>query len=161
MTDAATAAQALTIPTELLPADGRFGCGPSKVRPEQLAALAGAQARADGNLAPPEAGQASSSARVRGGLAELFDLPDGYTVALGNGGATAFWDAATFGLVRERAHHLAFGEFSVEVREGDAGGAVPRRTRSSSGPSPGPLLSRSPTRAPTCSRGRTTRPRPA
>jgi phosphoserine aminotransferase len=112
MTDA-TAARTLTIPQELLPADGRFGCGPSKVRPEQLAALAGSQAALMGTSHRQKPVK-DLVGRVRGGLAELFDLPDGYTVALGNGGATAFWDAATFGLVRERAHHLAFGEFSAK-----------------------------------------------
>ena len=75
--------------------------------------------------------------RVRDGLARAVRrCPTATTVALGNGGATAFWDAATFGLVRERAHHLVFGEFSAQVREGDAGRAVPRATRSSCGPSP-------------------------
>ena len=113
MTDAATAAQALTIPTDLLPGDGRFGCGPSKVRPEQLAALAGPGAALMGT-SHRQAPIRGLVGRVRAGLADLFDLPDGYVVALGNGGATAFWDAATFGLVRERAHHLAFGEFSAK-----------------------------------------------
>ena len=104
---------ALVIPQDLKPADGRFGCGPSKVRPEQLAALAGAGAALMGTSHRQKPVK-DLVARVRGGLAELFQLPDGYEVALGNGGATAFWDAATFGLVRERALHLTFGEFSAK-----------------------------------------------
>ncbi len=102
---------ALVIPQDLKPADGRFGCGPSKVRPEQLAALAGTGAALMGTSHRQKPVK-DLVARVRGGLAELFRVPDGYEVALGNGGATAFWDAATFGLVRERALHLTFGEFS-------------------------------------------------
>ena len=108
----ADSATHLKIPTDLLPADGRFGCGPSKVRPEQLAALAQA-----GDVMGTSHRQAPVKAvvrRVREGLAELFGLPDGYEVVLGNGGTTAFWDAAAFGLVRRRALHLTFGEFSAK-----------------------------------------------
>ncbi|MBI5106694.1 MAG: phosphoserine transaminase [Solirubrobacterales bacterium] len=100
----------LTIPEDLKPADGRFGCGPSKVRPEQLARVAEAA-----DLMGTSHRQAPVKALVgsiREGLRDLFSLPDGYEVALGNGGSTCFWDAAAFGLVRKRAHHLAFGEFS-------------------------------------------------
>ena len=117
-------AQALTIPDDLKPGDGRFGCGPSKVRPEQLAALAGAGAALMGT-SHRQAPVKALVGRVRSGLADLFALPDGYEVALGNGGATAFWDAATFGLVRERAHHLVFGEFSSKFAKVDA---APRRS---------------------------------
>jgi phosphoserine aminotransferase len=102
---------ALTIPEQLKPADGRFGCGPSKVRPEALARLAsegGAVMGTSHRQKPVK----SLVGRLRAGLAELFSLPEGYEVALGNGGATAFWDAAAFGLVRERALHLTYGEFS-------------------------------------------------
>src|SRR3954451_17585478 len=106
-----TSAAPLTIPEELKPADGRFGCGPSKVRPEQLARLAGEDAHLMGTSHRQKPVK-DLVARVRSGLRDLFSLPDGYEVALGNGGATAFWDAAAFGLVRERAHHLTFGEFS-------------------------------------------------
>ena len=83
----------LEIPADLKPADGRFGCGPSKVRPEQLAAPR--RRRRGRSWAPRTARSRSrtSSRRVRGGLRELFSLPDGYEVALGNGGTTAFWDA--------------------------------------------------------------------
>ncbi len=122
MTDAATAPQALTIPDNIKPADGRFGCGPSKVRPEQLAALTGAGAALMGTSHRQKPVK-SLVGRVRRGLAELFQVPDGYEVALGNGGATAFWDAATFGLVRERAHHLVYGEFSSKFAK--ATGAAP------------------------------------
>jgi len=105
------ATTALQIPESLLPADGRFGCGPSKVRPEQLAGLAteGAVLMGTSHRQRPVK---ELVARVRGGLAMLFDIPDGYEVILGNGGATAFWDAATTGLVRERSLHLVYGEFS-------------------------------------------------
>ncbi len=101
----------LLIPAELKPADGRFGCGPSKVRPEALARLAsqGASVMGTSHRQKPVK---SLVGRLRAGLRELFALPDGYEVALGNGGTTAFWDAAAFGLVRERSLHLAYGEFS-------------------------------------------------
>ncbi|QWF81715.1 phosphoserine transaminase [Amycolatopsis sp. CA-230715] len=107
MTDAAE----LTIPAELKPADGRFGCGPSKVRPEQLAALASSGATYFGTSHRQKPVK-SLVGRVRAGLSELFSLPEGYEVILGNGGTTAFWDAAAFGLVRERAQHFTYGEFS-------------------------------------------------
>jgi phosphoserine aminotransferase len=98
------------IPAELKPADGRFGCGPSKVRPEALAALA---ERADlMGTSHRQAPVRDLVGRVRDGLAELLGLPDGYEIALGNGGTTAFWDAATAWLVRERPLHLTYGEFS-------------------------------------------------
>jgi phosphoserine aminotransferase len=101
----------LVIPDELKPADGRFGCGPSKVRPQALAALAreGAAVMGTSHRQKPVK---SLVGEIRAGLKQLFSAPDGYEVALGNGGATAFWDAAAFGLVRERAAHLSFGEFS-------------------------------------------------
>ena len=109
----------LQIPDELKPADGRFGCGPSKVRPEQLAALAAA-----GDVMGTSHRQKpvkSVVGRVRSGLADLFSLPDGYQVVLGNGGSTAFWDAAAFGLVRKRALHLTYGEFSAKFAESTRG----------------------------------------
>ena len=110
----------LTIPADLKPADGRFGCGPSKVRPEQLAALAGPGAALMGTSHRQKPVK-SLVGRVRAGLSELFALPEGYEVVLGNGGSTAFWDVATFGLVRERALHLTFGEFSAKFAESTAG----------------------------------------
>jgi phosphoserine aminotransferase len=105
----------VSIPKDLLPADGRFGSGPSKVRPEQLAALqahAGVMGTSHRQRPVKEV-----VGRVRAGLRELFSLPDGYEVVLGNGGATAFWDVATFCLVRERAQHLVFGEFGGKFAE--------------------------------------------
>ncbi|WP_370933813.1 phosphoserine transaminase [Amycolatopsis sp. cg13] len=101
----------LTIPADLKPADGRFGCGPSKVREEQLAALARSGSTYLGTSHRQKPVK-SLVGRVRAGLSELFSLPDGYEVILGNGGTTAFWDAAAFGLVRERAQHFTYGEFS-------------------------------------------------
>lgn len=100
----------LIIPAELKPRDGRFGCGPSKVRPEQLTALAAA-----GDLFGTSHRQAPVKnlvGRVREGLRQLFSVPDGYEVILGNGGSTAFWDAAAFGLIEKRSLHLTYGEFS-------------------------------------------------
>ncbi|HEX6235288.1 MAG TPA: phosphoserine transaminase [Jiangellaceae bacterium] len=102
---------ALQIPDALKPADGRFGSGPSKVRPDALAALASSGARYLGT-SHRQAPVKGLVERVRRGVADLFGLPEGYEVVLGNGGTTAFWDAAAFGLVRGRAQHLAYGEFS-------------------------------------------------
>jgi phosphoserine aminotransferase len=106
-----TAETQLAIPDALKPGDGRFGCGPSKVRPEAVASLAreGSSLLGTSHRQKPVRSVVGS---IRAGLAELFALPEGYEVALGNGGTTAFWDAAAFGLVRERAVHLAYGEFS-------------------------------------------------
>ncbi len=103
----------LTLPPAMLPTDGRFGCGPSKVRPEALAALAGSGASVMGT-SHRQAPVKMLVRRVREGLDMLFGLPDGYQVILGNGGTTAFWDAAGLGLVRNRAQHLTFGEFSAK-----------------------------------------------
>jgi phosphoserine aminotransferase len=101
----------IEIPAGLRPADGRFGSGPSKVRPEQLAALASSGTTYLGN-SHRQAPVRSLVQRVREGLTELFRLPDGYQVVLGNGGTTAFWEVAAFGLVQQRSSHVAFGEFS-------------------------------------------------
>ncbi len=103
--------QTVTIPADLLPTDGRFGAGPSKVRPAQLDALA-ATGRSYLGTSHRQAPVRSQVGRLRSGLRELFTLPDGYEVVLGNGGATAFWDIATFGLISSRSQHLSFGEFS-------------------------------------------------
>ncbi len=101
----------ITVPTELLPADGRFGAGPSKVPPSRLEALA-ATGRTLMGTSHRQAPVRDTVGRVREGLATFFGLPDGYEVILGNGGATAFWDIATFGLIEHRSQHLTFGEFS-------------------------------------------------
>lgn len=103
----------LIIPTELLPADGRFGCGPSRIRPEQLAYLAGAGAMLLGT-SHRQAPVKNLVGRVREGLGRLFRLPDGYEVVLGNGGSTAFWDAAAFSLIDKRSQNLTFGEFGAK-----------------------------------------------
>ena len=100
----------ITIPTELLPLDGRFGCGPSKVRPEQLEYLAGAGASLFGT-SHRQAPIKDLVGRVRSGLGDLFSIPEGYEVVLGNGGSTAFWDAAAFSLILNRGEFLTFGEF--------------------------------------------------
>jgi phosphoserine aminotransferase len=114
-----TSTATVQIPVDLKPADGRFGCGPSKVRPEALAKLA-EQAELMGT-SHRQAPVRDLVGRVRDGLADLFSLPGGYEVALGNGGATAFWDAATAWLVRERALHLVYGEFSGKFAKATAG----------------------------------------
>jgi len=101
----------IIIPAEIKPVDGRFGCGPSKIRPEALAALS-----ASSNLilgtSHRQKPVKNVVKRVRDGLHSLFNLPVGYEVILGNGGSTAFWDIATLGLIQERSQHLVFGEFS-------------------------------------------------
>ncbi|MBO3747248.1 phosphoserine transaminase [Streptosporangiaceae bacterium NEAU-GS5] len=101
----------IVIPADIKPADGRFGCGPSKVRPEQLSALASTGAALMGTSHRQKPVK-DLVGRVRAGLRELFSLPDGYQVVMGNGGTTAFWDIASFGLIREKSQHLHFGEFS-------------------------------------------------
>ena len=101
----------LRIPDELKPVDGRFGSGPSRVRPEQLQYVAGPGAAVIGTSHRQKPVRALVG-RVRAGISDLLSLPDGYEVLLGNGGTTAFWDAATCCLVRERSLHLAYGEFS-------------------------------------------------
>jgi phosphoserine aminotransferase len=103
----------ITIPDEIKPVDGRFGAGPSKVRVEALEALAATGSSLLGT-SHRQAPVKNLVGRVREGVSALFDLPDGYEVVLGNGGATAFWDVATFGLIRERSQHLSFGEFSAK-----------------------------------------------
>jgi phosphoserine aminotransferase len=106
----------LVIPDDLRPADGRFGCGPSKVRAQALDNLArdGAQLMGTSHRQAPVKALVGE---VRAGLKELFGAPDGYEVVLGNGGATAFWDAAACGLIERRPLHLAFGEFSQKFAQ--------------------------------------------
>ncbi len=101
----------IIIPSAIKPLDGRFGCGPSKIRPEALAALAasGTSILGTSHRQKPVKNVVK---RVRDGLHSLFNLPEGYEVVLGNGGSTAFWDIATLGLIENRSQHLVFGEFS-------------------------------------------------
>jgi len=100
----------IVIPSHLKPADGRFGSGPSKVRPEQVAALSAVATTYLGTSHRQKTVK-SQVGRLRSGLSQMFSLPDGYEVVLSNGGSTAFWDAATFGLIQEKSQHLTFGEF--------------------------------------------------
>jgi phosphoserine aminotransferase len=107
---------AVRLPDHLLPADGRFGCGPSKVRAEQVEALvaAGTTLLGTSHRKPPVKRLVGS---VRAGLRDLFSLPEGWEIVLGNGGSTVFWDVATFGVVDRRSQHLVFGEFSSKFAE--------------------------------------------
>ena len=121
----------IRIPAELLPSDGRFGCGPSKVRQEAVDALA-ADAGTYLGTSHRQGTVRFMVSRLRNGIAELFALPDGYEVLLGNGGTTVFWDAAVFGLIERRSQHLVFGEFSSKFADAAAQNTVvppfPRRT---------------------------------
>jgi len=107
----------LVIPEQLKPRDGRFGSGPSRLRPEQLPALAASGSSVMGTSHRQKPVK-QLVGRVRGGLRELFSLPEGYEILLGNGGTTAFWDAAIAGVIRERALHLSYGEFSSKIASG-------------------------------------------
>ena len=136
-------AAAPQIPKELLPADGRFGCGPSKVRPEALAALAGQGAALLGTSHRRPAVKALVG-EVRERLSTLLGLPDDYEVILGNGGSTAFWDAAAFGLVRNRALHLVYGEFTRKFADVTAGAPFleePVLVEAEPGSAPAPVAS--------------------
>ena len=117
--DGEVSASPIIIPTDLLPTDGRFGCGPSKVRPEAVAALADAGRDYLGTSHRQDTVKYMVS-RLRNGLAEMFALPDGYEIMLGNGGSTVFWDIATFGLIDRRSQHLTFGEFSSKFAQAAA-----------------------------------------
>jgi phosphoserine aminotransferase len=108
--------RSVRIPDDLLPRDGRFGCGPSKVRPEQIDALSAA-GRALLGTSHRQAPVKNLVGRVRSGLTQLFGLPDGWEIVLGNGGSTVFWDVATFGLIDSKSQHLVFGEFSSKFAE--------------------------------------------
>lgn len=100
-----------TLPSEFIPGDGRFGCGPSKVRPEQIQAIVDGSASVIGTSHRQPAVK-NVVGSIREGLSDLFSLPEGYEIILSLGGATAFWDAATFGLIEKKSGHLSFGEFS-------------------------------------------------
>ncbi len=113
VTNLVNMADQLTLPDNIKPGDGRFGSGPSKVRPEQLQALSTSAAALFGT-SHRQAPVKDLVGRVRTGLREFFSVPDGYEVVLGNGGATAFWDAAAFGLIDKRSLHLSYGEFSAK-----------------------------------------------
>ena len=109
----------LVLPADLLPSDGRFGCGPSKVRPAQIEAItAGADTIIGTSHRKPAVKNLVGS--IREGLSELFSLPEGYEIVLSLGGATAFWDAATFGLIEKKSAHLSFGEFSSKFAKAAA-----------------------------------------
>jgi phosphoserine aminotransferase len=130
----------LEIPEQLKPSDGRFGSGPSRLRPDQLSRLA-AEGGAVMGTSHRQKPVKELVGRIRAGLRELFSLPDGYEVALGNGGTTAFWDAATAGLVRERALHLTYGEFSAKFASATAKApflADPMRLEADPGDAPDP-----------------------
>ena len=106
----------IELPKAILPGDGRFGCGPSKVRPAQIDAIvAGASTLIGTSHRKPPVKRLVGS--IRAGLTDLFELPDAWEIVLGNGGTTVFWDAATFGLVEQRSQHLSFGEFSSKFAE--------------------------------------------
>ncbi|NNN15037.1 MAG: phosphoserine transaminase [Acidimicrobiaceae bacterium] len=112
----AVAASQIKIPGELLPSDGRFGSGPSKVRVESVESLLGV-AKTYLGTSHRQKTVKDVVGRLRVGLKDLFSLPDGYEVILGNGGATYFWDAATFSLIERRSLHLSFGEFSSKFAQ--------------------------------------------
>ena len=130
----------ITIPAEIKPVDGRFGSGPSKVRPEAVRALYESGPRLLGT-SHRQAPVRELVSRVRSGIRELYGLPDGYEVVLANGGTTAFWDIATFGLIRRRSQHLIFGEFSAKFAAAAAGApwlAEPARITAEPGSHPQP-----------------------
>ncbi len=131
----------IVLPAAIKPSDGRFGCGPSKVRMEALRALAdtGTALLGTSHRQQPVRNLVQ---RIREGLLALFEAPAGYEVLLGNGGSTAFWDAAAFGLIRDRAQHLVFGEFSAAFRAVTAGApflAEPRVINAPPGDGPNPV----------------------
>ena len=136
---------ALVLPPDLLPADGRFGCGPSKVRPEQIDAVVTASTSIIGT-SHRQAPVKRLVGDIRRGLGELFGLPTGWEIVLGNGGTTVFWDVATFGLVERRSQHVVFGEFSSKFADACAAAPLPRRPPRSSRRTPATIPMRSPTR---------------
>jgi phosphoserine aminotransferase len=118
MPDPGSTVPDIVLPESIKPSDGRFGCGPSKVRPEALAALARSDVMGTSHRQAPVKDVVR---RIREGLTQLFGAPDGFQVILGNGGTTAFWDAAALGLIRRRSQHLTFGEFSAKFAAVTAG----------------------------------------
>ncbi|MGI9578618.1 MAG: aminotransferase class V-fold PLP-dependent enzyme, partial [Microthrixaceae bacterium] len=109
----------IILPDDLLPTDGRFGSGPSKVRADAMEMLSGSAAHFLGT-SHRQAPVRFKVSEIRNGISELLSLPDGYEVLLGNGGTTAFWDIATFGLIERRSQHLSFGEFSSKFAKAAA-----------------------------------------
>ncbi len=131
----------IVLPPELLPVDGRFGCGPSKVRGRQIDAIVAGSTTLMGTSHRKPQVKALVGA-IRSGLADLFSLPDGWEIVLGNGGTTVFWDAATFGLIEQRSQHLVFGEFSSKFAEACASAphiGQPTVIESSTGAHPQPV----------------------
>ncbi len=151
---------AITIPDSIKPADGRFGAGPARYAPRRCRALAatGTSLLGTSHRQAPVKGLVG---RVREGVSALLGLPDGYEVVLGNGGATAFWDIATFGLIREKQPAPVLRRVLLEVRQGRHAGAVPRRADRVIESQPGSRPTRAPRPASTSTPGRTTRPPPA
>ena len=107
----------IKIPDSIKPKDGRFGCGPSKIRDEALANLS-AKSKSILGTSHRQKAVKNVVGEIRSGLTSLFNLPEGYEVVLGNGGSTAFWDIATFGLIEQKSQHLVFGEFSSKFASG-------------------------------------------
>ena len=136
-----TAAPEILIPQDIKPADGRFGAGPSKVRTEAVDALAATGTSLLGT-SHRQAPVKNLVGEVRDGLASLFSLPEGYEIILGNGGATAFWDIATHGLIEQKSQHLVFGEFSSKFAKASAQAPwldAPTVIESETGTRPGPV----------------------
>ena len=101
----------ISIPKNMLPSDGRFGCGPSKIRGKQIEALseAGHTLLGTSHRQTPVKHVVAS---IREGLAEYFAIPDGWQVVLGNGGASAFWEVACASLISRKAAFGSYGSFS-------------------------------------------------
>ncbi len=149
----------LQIPADLLPADGRFGAGPSKIQTSHLDALAATGSSLMGTSHRQAPVKNTRRPGPRGPRRACFSLPEGYEVVLGNGGATAFWDIATFGLIEKKSQHLSFGEFSSKFAKAAADAPwldAPSVIKSE----PAPRRSPRPRPASTSTRGRTTRPPP-
>lgn len=137
-----TSSPQITIPAELLPRDGRFGSGPSKIRDEQINSLLAAQKNLLGTSHRKDPVK-NIVAEIKAGLAELFQLPDGYEVVIGNGGSTAFWEVATFSLIKNRAQHCVIGEFSAKFAASTAAApflAQPELLQAAAGSSTAPLF---------------------
>ncbi|AXK44890.1 phosphoserine transaminase [Brachybacterium saurashtrense] len=137
------AVRSVSIPASLLPRDGRFGSGPSRIRDEQMSTLQSVHRSVMGT-SHRQAPVKDLVGRVRAGLGELFALPEGYEVVLGNGGSTAFWDVAVFSLIEQRAQHLVLGEFSQKFAAESAGAphlADPEVLRAEPGALPQPVAS--------------------